>query len=130
MINHMTALLKERQKNITPKTVMDLAKDNSDGLAVYIANIASDVTAFAAVTAAQLFGLQLIGIGESVARLNPWHVDNISKKVDSYTKGNTMLRPSLKVELTPLKNPAKYGALSLVVPESRYEIWAEKMKKA
>lgn len=41
-----------------------------------------------------------------------------------------MLRPSLKAELTPLKNPAKYGALSLVVPESRYEIWAEKMKKA
>lgn len=71
MINHMTALLKERQKNITSKTVMDLAIDNSDGLAVYIANIASDVTAFAAVTAAQLFGLQLIGIGESVARLNP-----------------------------------------------------------
>ena len=119
----------KNHKNINSKTVMDLAKNNSDGLAVYIANIASDVTAFAAVTAAQLFGLQLIGIGESVAHSNPWHVDNISKKVDSYTKGNTILRPSLKVELTPLKNPAKYGALSLVVPESRYEIWAEKMKK-
>lgn len=71
MINHMTALLKERQKNITSKTVMDLAIDNSDGLAVYIANIASDVTAFAAVAASQLFGLQLIGIGESVAHLTP-----------------------------------------------------------
>jgi len=38
-----------------------------------------------------------------------------------------MLRPSLKVELTPLKNPAKYGALFLVVPESRYVIWADNL---
>ncbi len=117
-------------KNISAETVMNLAKDSSDGLAVYIADLAAEVTAYAAVTAAQLFGLQIIGIGESVARLNPWHVENIATKVNAYTRGNTILRPSLKVEATPLKNPAKYGALSLVVPESRYGIWAEKMEKA
>ncbi len=116
-------------KDISAETVMDFAKDNSDGLAVYIADLAAEITAYAAVTAAQLFGLQRIGIGESVAHCNPWHVDNIAKKVNAYTRGNTILQPALKVEATPLKNPAKYGALSLVVPESRYDIWADKMEK-
>jgi len=110
------------------KTVMDLAKNSEDGLAVFVANLAADVTAYAAVTAAQLFGLQIIGIGETVAQSNPWHVDTIAGKVDSYVDGSTILRPPLKVELTPLSEPAKYGALALVVPESRYEAWAEKMK--
>jgi predicted NBD/HSP70 family sugar kinase len=109
------------------KTVMDYAKNNADGLAVFIADLAAEVTAIATVTIAQLFGLQRIGIGESVARFNPWHVDNIAKKVADRTKESNMLTPPLKVELTPIHNPAKYGALSLVVPESQHEIWAKKM---
>ncbi len=117
-------------RDISAETVMDLAKDNSDGLAAYIADLAAEITAYAAVTAAQLFGLQRIGIGESVARCNPWHVNNIAKKVNAYTRGNTILRPVLRVEATPLKDPAKYGALSLVVPESRYDSWAERMEKS
>ena len=109
------------------KTVMDYAKNSADGLAVFIADLAAQVTANAAISIAQLFGLQRIGIGESVARLNPWHVDNIAKKVADRTRDSNMLTPSLKLELTPIHNPAKYGALSLVVPESQYAIWAEKM---
>jgi predicted NBD/HSP70 family sugar kinase len=109
------------------KTVMEYAKTNADGLAVFIADLAAEITACAAVTIAQLFGLQRIGIGESVARLNPWHVANIAKKVTDRTRSSNMLTPTLKVELTPIHNPAKYGALSLVVPESKYAIWAEKM---
>ena len=115
--------------HLNSKIIMDYAKNNLDGLSNYITDIAAEVTAYAAITAAQLFGLQLIGIGESIACQNPWHIENISRKVDSYVKGNTILRPSLKVELTPLKNPSKYGALSLVIPESRYEIWVKKMEK-
>jgi len=121
--------MKDLQK-IDSKTVMDLAKEKTDGLATWIADLAAVVTATAAVTAAQQFGLQIIGIGETIAQSNPWHVDNITRKVDSYVKGSTLLRPSFKVELTPLSDPAKYGALALVVPESRYEAWAEKMKVA
>jgi glucokinase len=109
------------------KTVMNYAKNNADGLAVFIADLAGRVTADAAITIAQLFGLTRIGIGESVARSNPWHVDNIARNVADRTRGSNMLTPSLKVELTPIHNPAKFGALSLVVPESQYEIWAEKM---
>jgi len=109
------------------KTVMDYAKNRADGLAVFIADLAAQVTADAAITIAQLFGLQRIGIGESVARFNPWHVDNIAKKVADRTKDSNMLTPPLKVELTPIHNPAKYGALSLVVPASHHAIWAEKM---
>ncbi|MEX1302727.1 MAG: ROK family protein [Desulfotignum sp.] len=109
------------------KTVMDYAKNNADGLAVFIADLAAQVTADAAMAIAQLFGLQRIGIGESVARLNPWHVDNIAKNVADRTRGSNMLIPPLKVELTPIHNPAKFGALSLVVPESQYDIWAKKM---
>jgi len=109
------------------KTVMDYAKNSADGLAVFIADLAAQVTADAAIGIAQLFGLQRIGIGESVARFNPWHVDNIAKKVADRTKDSNLLTPPLKVELTPIHNPAKYGALSLVVPESQHEIWAEKM---
>ncbi|MFO7886638.1 MAG: ROK family protein [Desulfobacteraceae bacterium] len=116
-----------RHAGIDAKTVMDYAKNNADGLAVFIADLAAQVTADAAIAVAQLFGLQRIGIGESVARLNPWHVDNIAEKVADRTRNSNMLSPSLKVELTPVNNPAKFGALSLVVPESKYEIWAEKM---
>ncbi len=112
---------------IDAKTVMDYAKNNADGLAVFIADLAAQVTADAAIAIAQLFGLTRIGIGESVARLNPWHVDNIAKKVADRARNSNMLAPPLKVELTPIRNPAKFGALSLVVPESQYEIWAEKM---
>ncbi len=116
-----------RHEKIDAKTVMDYAKNNADGLAVFIADLAAQVTADAAIAIAQLFGLTRIGIGESVARLNPWHVDNIAKKVADLTRNSNMLVSPLKVELTPINNPAKYGALSLVVPESQYEIWAEKM---
>ncbi|MBN1894115.1 ROK family protein [bacterium] len=110
------------------KTIMDLAGKKSDGLAVFIAELAARTTAYAAVTSAQLFGLRIIGIGESVALNNPWHVRRISEIADAYLKGNSILRPPLVIEPTPLSNPAGYGALSLVVPESRYEVWAEKMK--
>lgn len=127
-LSNLIVTSKMRNQKIDSKIVMDLAKDNSDGLAAFIANFAADITAYAAVTAALLFGLQIIGIGESIARFNPWHVDNIARKVNSYVRGSTILRPSFKVELTPLNKPAKYGALSLVVPESRYETWVEKMK--
>jgi hypothetical protein len=106
---------------------MDYAKNSADGLAAFIADLAAQVTADAAIAIAQLFGLTRIGIGESVARSNPWHVDIIAKKVADRTRNSSMLTPPLKVELTPIHNPAKFGALSLVVPESQYEIWAQKM---
>ncbi len=116
-----------RHPQIDAKTVMDYAKNNADDLAVFIADLAAQVTADAAIAVAHLFGLTRVGIGESVARLNPWHADNIAKKVADRTRNSNMLVPPLKVELTPIDNPAKYGALSLVVPESQYETWAEKM---
>lgn len=112
---------------ITSELVMTRVQEQPDHLAILIANIAAEVTAYAAVTAAQLFGLQKIGIGESVALSNPWHVDKISGRVSSLTSGNNILSPPLSVESTPIKTPAKFGALSLVVPESQYEAWAEKM---
>ena len=111
------------------KTIMDLAGQKSDGLAVFIAELAARTTAFAAIASAQLFGLRIIGVGESVALNNPWHVRRIAEIADGYLRGNSILRPPLVIESTPLSNPAGYGALSLVVPESRYEAWAEKMKK-
>ena len=116
-----------RHRKTDAKTIMDYAKNNTDDLAVFIADLAAQVTADAAIAAAQLFGLTRIGIGESVARLNPWHVDNIAKKVADRTMNSNLLVPPLTVELTPINNPAKYGALSLVVPESQYETWARKM---
>jgi predicted NBD/HSP70 family sugar kinase len=116
-----------RGETITPELVMTRAQEGSDHLAVLIANMAAEVTAYAAVTAAQLFGLQRIGVGESVARLNPWHIRNISSRVSSYTSGNNILSPPLIVELTPIDNPARFGALSLVIPESGYGGWADRM---
>jgi predicted NBD/HSP70 family sugar kinase len=114
--------------SIDSKTVMDNAHHGADGFCAFIADLAAEATAHAAVTSAQLFGLQVIGIGESIARHNPWHVENIAGKVDSYLEGNAILTPPLKVEMTPLKEPAKYGALSLIVPEEKYAAWADIMK--
>jgi hypothetical protein len=131
-INLFNSVETSRLRNynsINSSIVMGLARNNSDELAVYIETLAAAVTAFAAVTAAQLFGLRIISIGESVACLNPWHVDKISKIVNSYANDSKILKPSLRVELTPLKNPAKYGALSLVIPKERYVIWAERMER-
>ncbi|MCP4691287.1 MAG: ROK family protein, partial [Desulfobacterales bacterium] len=125
----LVAGAKMKNRVIDAKTVMDLAKNNDDGLAVYVANLAAEVTAYAAVTAAQQFGLRMIGIGEKVALANPWHVANISKIVSAYVAGSTLLRPPLEVQLTPVSDPAKYGALSLVAPKDRYDVWAEKMGK-
>jgi len=109
------------------KRIMDLAREGKDGLARFIGELAADVTAHAAVTAALLFGLQVIGAGESIALHHPWHVRRIAEKADALTAGNNMLRPKLRIESTPLRDPAKFGALSLVVPEERYEAWASKM---
>lgn len=109
------------------KRIMELGRDGKDGLASFIEDLAADVTATAAVTAALLFGLQVIGAGESIALNHPWHVRRIAEKADALTAGNNMLRPKFRVESTPLRDPAKFGALSLVVPEERYEAWASKM---
>jgi predicted NBD/HSP70 family sugar kinase len=116
-----------RHPQIDAKIVMDYAENHTDDLAVFIADLAAQVTADAAIAVAHLFGLTRIGIGESVARSNPWHVNNIAKKAADRTRNSTLLVPPLTVELTPINNPAKYGALSLVVPESQYEAWAGKM---
>ncbi len=109
------------------KRIMDLAREGQDGLASFIEDLAADVTATAAVTAALLFGLQVIGAGESIALHHPWHVRRIAERADALTAGNNMLQPKLRIEPTPLRDPAKFGALSLVVPEERYEAWASKM---
>jgi predicted NBD/HSP70 family sugar kinase len=109
------------------KTVMELAREKKDGLAAFIEDLAAEVTALAAVTSAQLFGLQVIGVGESIALHHPWHVRRIADKVEAMVKGSNILRPPLRLEPTPLRDPAKFGALSLVVPEERYEAWASRM---
>jgi len=112
----------------TSKTIMDLAKNRDDDLSVWIVNLAAQVTSHMVICAALQFGLQMVAIGETLAQSNPWYVDIISERVKRRTRGNTILNPPLKVELTPLKNPALYGALSLVVPKAKYETWADKMK--
>ena len=127
-LSDLTSVSKlNRHGDLQTKTVMAYAKDKTDLLAIFVADLAAEVTAQSAVTAAQLFGLQRIGIGESVARLNPWHVDNIAKKTADLTRGSNMLVPALRVEPSPLENPARFGALALVVPESRYDVWADRM---
>ncbi len=118
-----------RHDSLDAKTVMGYARDRTDRLAAFIAGLAAEVTAQAAVTAAQLFGLQRIGIGESVARANPWHVAHIAEKTAALTRNSQMLIPALHVEPTPIDSPARFGALALVVPESRYEAWAARMTR-
>jgi predicted NBD/HSP70 family sugar kinase len=113
--------------NADPRAILDLARDGKDGLASFIEDLAAEVTAMAAVTAALLFGLQVIGAGESIALHHPWHVRRIAEKAEALVAGNNMLRPRLRIEPTPLRDPAKFGALSLVVPVERYEAWASKM---
>jgi predicted NBD/HSP70 family sugar kinase len=110
------------------KKIMQHAKRGDDDLAVWIVNLAAVVTAHAVVNAALQFGLKIIGIGETLAQSNPWYVDYISEIIQRDTRGNTILKPPLRVELTPLRNPSLYGALALVVPEEKYETWAERMK--
>lgn len=113
---------------IDPELIMRMAQYRSDALAVFVAELAAFVTAHAAISAACLFGLRRIGVGETIAQFNPWHVDRIAAIASDYLRGNTLLRPPLRIELTPIADPAKYGPLSLVAPESRYEVWVEKMK--
>ena len=130
-LSKMAAASKLRgKKRIDAKLVMDLAKQQTDALAVFVANLAATITAQAAVTAAHLFGLQKIGIGESVARFNPWHIEKITAKTEEYLKGNYIMKPPVIVEMTPVKEASAYGALALVAPEKKYNIWAEKMKAA
>lgn len=112
---------------VDSKTVMSLARTGADDLACFVAELAARVTAAAAVTTACQFGLQRIGIGETLALSNPWHVARISRLVDQYIRGSTLLRPGFSVEATPIADPAKYGALALVAPTERYAAWAGKM---
>jgi glucokinase len=118
------------EESCQTKKIMDLAKNRVDDLAYWIVNLAAEVTALAAKSAALQFGLQIIGIGETLAQSNPWYVDHISEAVMRCTQGNNILKPPLKIELTPLRHPSLYGALSLVVPEEKHEIWADKMKSS
>jgi glucokinase len=115
-------------ENYDTKHIMDLTRNREDDLAIWIVNLAAEVTAYALISVALQFGLQIIGAGETLARSNPWYVDQISEIVRRYTRGNNILKPPLKIEPTPLKCPALYGALSLVVPEAKHEIWADRMK--
>lgn len=117
-----------RKGHADAQTVMGLAGKGEDDLALFVAELAAQITAGAAVTAASLFGLRRIGIGETIALSNPWHVERIARIAANYIAGNYLLRPTFSVELTPIANPAKFGALSLVVPEARYDAWSDKMK--
>lgn len=115
------------RQGVDAKTVMEMARTGTDDLAVFVAELAAHVTATAAVNTACCFGLQTIGVGETLARENPWHVARISRLVEEQVRGSTMLRPGFCVEATPIADPARYGALSLVVPPEQYAAWAEKM---
>jgi len=123
---HRTRLVKG---DIDTEIVMRLAKDGADPLAGFVVELAAFITAYAAIHAAYFFGLRRIGLGETVARLNPWHVDRISAIAADYLRGSTLLRPPLRIEMTPIADPADFGALSLAVPESQYGAWAEKMTR-
>lgn len=114
---------------INAEMVMKNAKNGSDGMAVWVAALAAHVTAYCAVAVAYQFGLQRIGIGETVAMGNPWHVDAIARIAAGLVGDSTILRPPLTIELTPVNDPGRYGALSLVVPENDYELWAGKMRR-
>lgn len=50
-------------------------------------------------------------------------------KTAGLTRNSQMLVPALHVEPTPIDTPARFGALALVVPESRYEAWAARMTR-
>ncbi|MFH1440282.1 MAG: ROK family protein [Candidatus Woesearchaeota archaeon] len=114
-------------EKITTAKIMSVAY-NGDAFAEWVVNLAAQTTAYALVSAAQMFGLERIGVGESVAINNPWHVENIAEIVEDMVKDNKLLPNGLKVEMTPIsENAAKYGALSLVVPEDRYDMWADAM---
>ncbi|ACL04400.1 hypothetical protein Dalk_2708 [Desulfatibacillum aliphaticivorans] len=117
-----------RGKAVNAEAVMELAGGRADGLCVFTANLAAYAVALCAVSAAQLLGLKVIGIGEGVAIKNPWHVENIAKMVQALAKDSVMLPPGFKVELTPVKNISKYAALSLVAPRPFYPSWAEHME--
>lgn len=114
---------------ISAEMVMKHAKNSSDGMAVRVAALAAHVTAYCVVAVAYQFGLQRIGIGETVAMANPWHVDAIARIAAGLVGDSTILKPPLTIELTPVNDPGQYGALSLVVPESDYELWAGKMRR-
>lgn len=120
--------LYKKAGDFEPKDVMELAH-NGDAFASWIVDLAAEAVKIVAIASAQLYGLQRIGIGESVAENNPWFVDKVAKMVSDYTNGNTLLPNGLKVELTPIKEAGKYGALSLVVPTELYQQWAQTMKR-
>lgn len=117
-------------RTVSAEAVMDLAGAGTDGLSMFIANLAAYAVALCAVSAAQLLGLKIIGIGEGVAVKNPWHVENIAQMVRALAKDSVMLSPGFKVELTPVKNISQYAALSLVAPRPFYSSWAEHMEGA
>jgi glucokinase len=117
----------KNKDHINSKDVMSAALTYNDCLACFVAELAAEVTAYAAICAAYMFGLEIIGAGETVAGQNPWHVANIARKIEKYTNGSTILQPPLRFEPTPLKNPARFGALSLLAQKSDYMLWAEQM---
>ncbi len=113
--------------NYESKDIMDAAH-SGDKFASWIVDLAAEAVKVVCVGGAQFYGLQRIGIGESVAEGHPWFVDKVANRVTACTKGNTLLQNGLTVELTPIKDAGKYGALSLVVPSKLYSKWADVMK--
>ena len=120
--------LYEKAGDFESKDIMDAAH-NGDKFASWIADLAAEAVKVVCISGAQYYGLQRIGMGESVAEKTPWFVDKVAKMVHNSTKGNTLLPNGLTVELTPIKDAGKYGALSMVVPTDLYETWADVMKR-
>ncbi len=112
--------------NITAEEVFIRAQ-KGDQLAKWVTDIAAHVTADAIIGAAQLYGLQRVGIGESVAINNPLHVRAIARLVEQQITGNTLLQGGLIVEQTPIIYAARYGALALVAPHDKHELWVQNM---
>lgn len=117
---------KLREGEIDSERIIRLAQEG-DRFAIWITDLAARVTADSLITAAQHFDLQIIGLGESVAVNNLWYVSKIAKLGNIPEGQNSLLPNGLKIEVTPLPNAAKYGALSLVVPEERYGPWVNQM---
>lgn len=121
-------LLNMLPENIDSKLVMGYA-NHGDPFAKWVAHLAALVTKDTIVNLAHLFNLERVGIGESVAENNHWHVENINRLVQEYVQGSTLQPNGLKVELTPIRDAAIYGAISIVLPEKYYEQWADKMAR-
>jgi predicted NBD/HSP70 family sugar kinase len=106
-----------------------LDAESGDPFSRYMVETCAEMTANSIANAVNIHGLEVIGIGGSVASNNPLYIGKINEFTNDLIGGNSKFSPrGVKVEVCPMGDAVNdYGPASLVLEDGYKANWVDAM---